>query len=81
MTGFLIYLLFFGIALMSSGGNESETEMLYVGCLLGKEKSEVSVSHGNADKVSSLLDMMPVDWLATISKDSSISILMVVQED
>jgi hypothetical protein len=52
-----------------------------VGCLLGKETSEVSASHGNADKVSSLLHMMPVDWFATISKDSFISIFMVVQKD
>ena len=66
---------------MSSGGNESETGLLYVWCLLGKEKSEFPASQGNADKVSSLLDVMPVDWLAKISKDSSISIFMVVQED
>jgi hypothetical protein len=43
--------------------------------MLGKEKSE------KADKASSLLDVMHIDWLATISKDSSISIFVVVQED
>lgn len=73
--------LFFFILLTSSGGNESETGLLYVWCLLGKEKSEVSVSHGNADKVSSLVDVMPVEWLDTVSKDSSVSIFKVVQED
>jgi hypothetical protein len=81
MTGFLIYLLFFVIARMSSGGNGSENGLLYVGCLLDKEWSEVSASHGNSDKVSSLLDVMPVDLLATISKDSSVSIFMLIQED
>jgi hypothetical protein len=48
---------------------------------VGQKNYEISASHCNADKVSSLLDVMPVDLLATISKDSSVSIFMVIQGD
>lgn len=52
--------------------------MCVCGMFVGQKRSEVTASHGNAGKVSSLLNVMHVDWLATISKDSSVSVFMVI---